>query len=537
MNKYNLSSGFLTSLKSLKPLKSLMIFLTAATLVSCSDFDFDFTKKILEEPPLTSLSSEQIFADLEKTQAFLDGVYFQWKKTHVNRKTFFTMLGTDEIQQGEYQCVRESYSYYQGAFDRYDGGYDAWDNQYTAEIWNVRYPVVVLATEALGPLREKEKTATGSDSIKIKSCISQASFYRANVLFDLVRYWGEIPISDVVNGKIILSGRRTLSEVYGIIEADLKATEEYAPKKNDPANVRIPTVWAAKGMLAKIYMYAQEESGFRNLNKAKGLLQEIIEQGGYDLIMPYSKLWTGTDNTDLEVIYKLAFNNIWPDTNELQWYTGSRAVSNDRKCYMGGYDLALPTEYCYKNIWEEGDQRKDESIRYKFNEGGYTPASVSGFGEDQEAPHIKKFEDKRTNDFYNTGKDFFILRFSDILLLYAECLNEEGLTVDAVKIVNNRVRTRAWGGVLPAEAKWNEGMSKEEFKEKIMDERMRELCFENWRRMDLLRTGKFVEYINARNPWAKATGGPKVYQQRFPIPLVEIEQNPNIARSDQNPGF
>jgi len=537
MNKYNLSFGFFISLKSLKPLKFVMIFLTAASLVSCSDF--------LEEPPRTYQSSEQIFADLAKTQAFLDGVYFKWKQTRVNRKAFFTMLGSDEIQQGEYQCMQESYSYYQGAFDSYDRGYNEWDNQYIAEIWNVRYPVITLASEALMHLREKEKTATGTDSIKIKSCIAQASFYRANVLFELARYWGEVPISQVVNGEIILSERKPLAEIYGMIESDLKATEEYAPKKADPTNVRIPTVWAAKGMLAKIYMYAQEESGFRNLNKAKELLQEIIEQGGYNLIMPYSKLWTGADNTDLEVIYKLAFNNTWPDTNELQWYAGSRAVAGDRKCYMGGYDLALPTKYCHQDvsnpdgggIWESGDQRKNESIRYSFNEAGYSPAAVSGFGNDQTAPHIKKFEDKRTLDFYETGKDFFILRFSDVLLLYAECLNEEGNTADAVQIVNNRVRTRAWGGDLPEAMKWKQSMSQSEFREKIMDERMRELCFENWRRMDLLRTGKFTEYINARNRWAKASGGPKEYQQRFLIPLIEIEQNPHISRENQNSGY
>ncbi|MDR1683212.1 MAG: RagB/SusD family nutrient uptake outer membrane protein, partial [Candidatus Symbiothrix sp.] len=341
------------------------ICLIATFLVSCDDF--------LNQDPQTAISTEQVFADLNKVQAYLDGVYFNWKQTRVNRRTFFTMLGTDEIQQGEYQCVRESYSYYQGAFDRYDGGYDAWDNQYTAEIWNVRYPVVGLSTEALMHLREKEASATKDDSAKIKSLIAQASFYRACVLFELARYWGKVPVPNVANGNIVLSGRKPLSEVYGLIESDLKATEAYSPVKPDPSNVRIPTVWAAKAMLAKIYMYAQEESGFRDLSKAKGLLQEIIEKGGYDLITPYSKLWTGEDNTDLEVIYKLAFNNIWPDTNELQWYTGSRAVSMDRKCYMGGYDLALPTEYCYKDIsaggiWEQGDQRREESIRYNFNE-------------------------------------------------------------------------------------------------------------------------------------------------------------------------
>jgi hypothetical protein len=474
----------------------------------------------------------------------LDGIYFKWKTTRVNRKAFFTMLGTDEIQQGEYQVKDNAY---QGGFDNYNSFYDNPDNPFTAEIWNIRWPVVTLSSEALAILRNREKGATGEDSAQIKSYISQASFYRASVLFELVRYWGEVPVAQIEGTKIILTGRKPLSEVYQLIESDLltTASEEYSPLKASSSNGRIPTTWAAKAMLAKVYMSAQEESGYRNFGKAKALLQDIKDNGGFRLVSPYANLWTGTHDVSAEIIYKLAFNNIWPDTNELQWYTGSRAVSSDPNCYMGGYDLALPTEYCHKDIssggiWEPGDTRKEESIRYNFYYNNKSPQAVSGFGEDQLAPHIKKFEDKRIDgiqQFYDTGKDFYIIRYSDVLLLLAECLNEEGQTQEAVKIVNDEVRKRAWGGMLPDAHKWNENMTKDEFKIKIMDERMRELCFENWRRIDLLRTGKFVEYINQRNRWAKASQGPKDYQQRFPVPLVEINQNEFISKEDQNVGF
>ena len=47
--------------------------------------------------------------------------------------------------------------------------------------------------------------------------------------------------------------------------------------------------------------------------------------------------------------------------------------------------------------------------------------------------------------------------------------------------LNNQIRTRAWGGNLPEDKKWNSGMSKDEFRDKVMDERLRELCFEGWR--------------------------------------------------------
>ena len=118
-----------------------------------------------------------------------------------------------------------------------------------------------------------------------------------------------------------------------------------------------------------------------------------------------------------------------------------------------------------------------------------------------------------------------MIRYADVLLLHAECLNELGQTSEAVQIVNNQIRTRAWGGNLPEDKKWNSGMSKDEFRDKVMDERLRELCFEGWRRIDLLRTNKFVELIKERNRWAKESGTIQDFHKRYPIPDTEIKTN------------
>jgi hypothetical protein len=503
--------------------------------LACNDF--------LEENPQTSLSTEQVFANLDNIQPYLDGIYFKWKNTRVNRKAYFTLLGTDEIQQGEYQVMTDPP---QAGLDKYDGFYEA-NSNVIAETWNVRWPVVVLSSEALYTLRNMEKNASTEDLPQIKSYIAQASFFRASVLFELARYWGEVPMAEIDGPKINLTGRKPLAEVYKLIEEDLltASSSDYSPLKPNKSNLRIPTVWAAKAMLAKVYMSAQEESGYRNLQKAETLLSEIRREGGYSLLPKYADLWTGLADVSKEVIYSFAFNNVWPDTNELQWYAGTRAVSSDPNCYLGGYDLALPTEHCYKDaaaggIWEPGDLRKNESIRYDFMYNNKSPQAINGFGEDQLFPHIKKFEDKRIDgiqSFYNTGKDLYIIRYSDVLLLLAECLNEEGKTQEALAIVNDEVRQRAWGGTLPDAYRWSSSLSKDEFKVKILDERMRELCFEGWRRMDLLRTNNFVNYIKQHNRWAKASQTIQEYHQRFPIPLVEIKQNEYISESDQNHGF
>lgn len=113
-----------------------------------------------------------------------------------------------------------------------------------------------------------------------------------------------------------------------------------------------------------------------------------------------------------------------------------------------------------------------------------------------------------------------MLRYADVLLCYAECLNELGETGQANTIVN-QVRARAWGGTLPNEMAWNYGQ--DEFRTQIMNERIRELCFEGWRRMDLIRTGKFVELIKERNSWAKKSGTIKDFHMRYPIPDTEIK--------------
>jgi len=503
-------------------------------ITSCSD---DF----LKQEPQTSLSSGQLFASLNNVQPFLDGLYFKWRDTRVNRKGFFLMLGMDESQQGEYQIKTDAD---QAGLDKYDG-FLAADNKAVTQLWNIRWPIVVQAAEAIEYLNSMKETADVKDTAKINSYIGQASFYRGAVLFELATYWGEIPIPTVEGDKITLTGRLSLPVVYDMIIKDFIRASKLLNNKTTVSNVRIPTSWVAKALLAKLYMSAPEASGFRDFQKAKDLFQDIVTNGGFALATNFADLWDPTKSTGKEQIFTFYFNNIWPDTNEAQWYTGSRACSSVPTNYIGGYDLLLPTEYCRTNVsvgglWEDGDLRQNESIRYNFINGTNIPSVYAGFGEDQLLPHIKKYEDKRidgTESFYTSGKNMYYIRYADILLSLAECLNELGDVAGAVAIVNDKIRTRAWNGNLPNYKKWSASMSSNEFRTKILDERMRELCFEGWRRFDLKRTNQFVSLILQRNRWAKESATLNINHTLLPIPLVEIKQNPNLGETDQNPGY
>lgn len=142
-----------------------------------------------------------------------------------------------------------------------------------------------------------------------------------------------------------------------------------------------------------------------------------------------------------------------------------------------------------------------------------------------------------------TAINFPILRYSDVLLMIAECENEthDAPTQEAYDCINE-VRNRA--GIEPIE----DGMNTEQFRQAVKDERAMELCFEMTRRWDLIRWGEFVKDMNELAPRAQAgtnwkLGPSNVYTyfqvsdayNYFPIPSSEISVNKLITKN--NPGW
>ncbi len=493
---------------------------------SCSDF--------LTEEPQTALTQEQVYAELDNIEPLIMGLYTSWRNTKKDRGGFMFSLGTDESQQGAYQVRTEAS---QAGLDRYDG-FLAPSNNALAQQWDSRWPVISAAATAIYSLNANQQ-----DPARRLLLLGEASFIRAALNFEIAQYWGEIPVIDLDKLSEYGTARQPLPVVYDAIVTDLKTAIEYLPDTQSDA--RRATKTAAYAMLGKVYLYAQEESGFRDYEKAKEQFEAVISSGKHSLVANYADLWDPAKPNPSESIYSFQFSTVWPDNNQIQWQMGSRALANlDQYAYFGGYDLMVPTEYAYMTVdeggvWEDGDLRRNESIRYDFDYHGATPVVEGWMGGDELDPHVKKYEDQRldgTNSFWYSGKNVFFLRYSDILLCYAETLNETGSTGLAV-IEVNKVRERAWGGTLPPDKAWNEGMTQSEFRTRILDERMRELCFEGWRRMDLNRYGQLVDLVSARNQWARESGTIRPFHKRYPIPQFEILQNEDIGLENQNEGY
>lgn len=509
--------------------KSIFVLLISFVFLvtsSCSDF--------LDEGPQTALTQEEVFADLDNIEPLILGLYTSWRNTKKDRGGFMFTLGTDEAQQGAYQVRTEAG---QAGLDKYDG-FLAPSNTALTQQWDSRWPVISAAATSIYSLKANQQ-----DPARKNLLMGEASFIRAALMFEITQYWGEIPVIDLEKLGEYGTARQPLSIVYGTIISDLEVAIQYLPESQ--TDMRRATKTAAQALLGKVYLYAPQDSGIRDYEKAKTNFEAVISSGKHSLVADYADLWDPSKPNPSESIYSFQFNNIYPDNNQIQWQMGSRSIANlNQYAYFGGYDLMVATQYAYSTVdeggvWEDGDLRKEESIRYNFEYNGQTPVVEGWMGGDELDPHVKKYEDQRldgTNSFWYSGKNVFFLRYSDILLCYAETLNETGNTSGAVAEVN-KVRERAWGGTLPANKQWSSGMSQEEFRTKILDERMRELCFEGWRRMDLNRYGKLVDLVSARNKWANQSGTIKPFHRLYPIPQQEILQNEDIDPDDQNEGY
>lgn len=519
------------------------------TASSCSDF--------LHVEPTGSVPEDEAYKHVNVIEKLVLGLYDNYRGCKAGRNGLMTNLGNDETQQGNFQLISEGD---QAGMDKYNGQLNP-TSQQVASIWNSRWPVVVTAAKVVYAAKRAE-----GEPEKTAQLLGEASFMRGLLMFELSMYWGEIPVIDMDRTEELGLGPQPLKEVWVYIIGDLTTAAENLPEGSTSEYQQRATAGAAWAMLGKAYMAAPVETGLRDFAKADECFKKIIGMNRYGLLADYADLYRYDNPNTKESLFELQFNPQNPYQNSWEFDCGSRAVDSwfGQECSFAGYDFLVPTPFAYKTveeggIWEDGDLRKNVALRYDF---AYRTSRYSEDGSlqwvtpdlsktewtgttDELDPHIKKFEDYRTdvlsgfgfNNMWNSGKNFPMIRYADILLLHAECLNELGRTAEAVKIVNDEIRTRAWGGSLPEDKKWNTGMAQDEFRNQMMDERFRELCFEGWRRIDLIRTDKFVELVKARNRWANESGTIQDYHKRYPVPDTEIKTNSAFSTDDQNPGY
>lgn len=327
----------------------------------------------------------------------------------------------------------------------------------------------------------------------------EAMFIRALNYFNMYRIWGGVPATKhvVSAAEALKVARYSDEQMFDLIAGDLKeiVDNNYLPETYSSADMGRATSGAAKALLGKVYLT------FHKWTEAKDILSQLI--GKYQLVSPIAQVFNVDNKNNNEIIFAVHFNKEIEGEGHSYWYNLTNASDDTNQTSS------------LLNTFPTGDTRKD-LITYVQVE--------------KTVRLMNKFYDTKSPTFKTVGNDQILLRYADVLLMYAEALNEiqydasEGSL--ALKYLN-AVRQRA--GIANLTAK--QLPSQEKFRKGILVERQREFPYEGQRWFDLVRMG-FAKSVMAENGVEI-----KDYQLLFPIPQQEIEKVGNKSILWQNPGY
>ncbi|SFE51544.1 Starch-binding associating with outer membrane [Chitinophaga sp. CF118] len=356
----------------------------------------------------------------------------------------------------------------------------------------------------------------------------EAKFLRAFHYFNLVRQFGGVPLklTSVQSPEATKSnGRATIDEVYAAILADLKDAAEKLPASYSGTSVGRATKGAASTLLAKVYLTQKNyPSALAELRKVQAL--------GYSLLTNYADVFDPNKKNGPESIFEIQYLGSQSGLFSTFMYifapyTSGSYVTRDTKTSIHGSGSGwnIPTKDMIAS-YETGDKRKDVSMADGYKDADSNFVNI---------PYVKKYNHGFT-DVGRTNDNFPVLRYADVLLMIAECLNEQAFTAGGEEFdLLNQVRARA--GLAPKTAATV--ASQDAFRDAIFQERKIELAFENHRWYDLVRSGKAVEIMNAHGVNQKAlstqipANGYQITVNRLLLPIPQTDVN--LDNLTQNP--
>lgn len=362
------------------------------------------------------------------------------------------------------------------------------------------------------------------DEAKRRQYKGECLFIRAYHYFNLVRLFGPVFIvtKETSAEEALQMDRRPMDEVYKLITDDLEEAvsclEGVTYASSDAGRV---TPEAARALLARVLLT------LGRYGEASGLLEQVMAVKGKTLSVACDKVFDIANEMNAEILFAVRYKagNLGigsPFANTFAPQNSGSAVitgSGDGKNY--------PTdELCA--AYTEGDLRKDVTLAESYYDETKSSPVV-------EVAYCKKFLSE-VSVRYDAENDWPVLRMADVLLMYAECLNETNRTGDALPYVNEVRRRAGLASVGAADAT--------ALREAIETERRLEFAYENIRWFDLLRWGKAAETVSRHiltNEWSFYEGYTRridpiqEYQLLLPIPQSVIDNNPDVIT--QNPQY
>ncbi len=386
------------------------------------------------------------------------------------------------------------------------------ENAYMRNIWNNHYAGIAAANQLIDRI---EGIPFANETLKAQYT-GEAKFLRAYFYFNLVRFFGGVPVSltEVKEPAQAFALARSSEEaVYEAISQDLTDALANLPVTHNSTHLGRATQGAAKALLAKVYLTDKKPE------LALPLLRELTRAPyTYRLMANYPDVFSA-DNT-AESIFEIQFLSglTTREGNGLVTFFMSNDATVGRDIYGAGYvggnggGLAVATNDLYNNYTATDARRSFNFLVYRSN------------AERANLNLVRKYYRLPPSGLGGADDNVIILRYADVLLMLAEALNEtsQGPTPEAYEAVD-KVRLRA---KIPALTR---DLDYASFKTQLLEERRLELAFEFHRWFDLKRFGKLVEVLKAKDYPIQP------FHTLFPLPKSQVDINPvNIT---QNPGY
>jgi hypothetical protein len=457
----------------MKNYKSYILFFAvpAIMLGSC--------KKFLDLKPIDSPTENNFYVDEKGLQGGLTACYdaLQDNGLYGNILLSLTEIRSDNMEDND-QGASGGVRYQIESFSERP------DNTLVTEAWLAHFKAIYRCNVVLNRAPDITMDATRKNQI-----IGEASFLRALNYFNATRLWGKLPLvtKPQTSAEARSNTRADTAAIYAQIITDLTVAVNNLPVTLPDAQRGRATSYAARGLLAKVYLYQKK------WDLVVSTIQPLItaiNAGTIVGLVPQPLTFPNAIKTSKDIIFSARF---------LLGGIGESANQNNRFRNVGGNNAVIMPQ----SLFDPGDNRK--ALVAPTSAGGERPGKYNGLQVNNE-----------------TSMDIPIVRCAEAMLIYAEALNEISFPNTTAFTALNAVRTNAGIATLTTATLTDQAS----FRAAIYKERRLELALECDRWFDIVRTGQMPAIFPLVNGFRRV----------YPVPQTEIQNITNQA-GWQNDGY
>lgn len=503
---------------------TIICFTLAAVLPSCDEelLDVENPNSITEDQFWTTEADAELAINAAYAMFYKPGLWSRWIYFRLDLTSDEGFSKSPWIELADWTRFQYvNYNFWEG-------------NNWT---WRDTYKAIFRCNQVIANVQD----ISFEDPQKKERILAQARFLRAIHYYYAAILWENIPLVLEPSKPDDLPEQNTLPEVWAQVEKDLIEAAPSLPVAWDDGNVGRPTKGAVNAFLARTYMQQHKWA------EAKAALDYFFTgegAGKYALVENFQDNFTHTNENNSESVFEIQFSDVnkGGDGDDPNQNMGSHRPQFFAPRSIGWSDgqarFWIVNEFKKeKTAADELDPRLQYTLFYPTQEADF---GVKIYGRSWQWNPDEAWFKKYSRDYYRDNEDYFaqnnfrMVRYSDILLMYAEVLNELNQTADAAQYVD-MVRARAQ--LAPLSVGQPAALANQNaFRDRLKIERVLELCGESVRWADLkrwgdLKTEEKVDQIALRDPdFNNFVVGKHI---RLPLPQVEVLNNVNLTQNDQ----